>query len=373
MRLCYLADARSIHTLRWIRPFSVDNEIDLISFDYAGVWSTAVTLADYHAIGVRVHLVPRHLPGLLLVPFIVRNLVRSLGPDLVHAHYLTQYGFCAAFAGVHPLVVSAWGNDILIDPVESRIYRFMVEYALRRADLVTCDGENYLPYLQSSFGVEPSRIAVITHGVDTERFSPVHRDRAFVEGLFSGPVGAIVIDIRGFDPIYDLETLLRAMPGVLAHAPDTRFLIAGRGERKADFERLAADLGVLDAILFIDWIRHEDLPVYLASADIYVSTSVSDGGAVVSTLEAMASGLPLVVTDVGDHRRLIREGEIGFVVPVGDHGAIERAIIHLLDHPETRLAFGRVSAERIRQLADYRIEMTKVRSHYEQLIKKDTS
>jgi hypothetical protein len=112
MRICYLADARSGHTKRWIEYFAKDNEVDLITFDYATKDGAFITEKDYIKMGVRVHKIPRKIPNLLLTPVIVRRLIHKIAPDVLHAHYATQYGFCGAFSGFHPFILSVWGSDV---------------------------------------------------------------------------------------------------------------------------------------------------------------------------------------------------------------------------------------------------------------------
>ncbi len=131
MKICYLADARSGHTKRWVEYFAKDNEVDLITFDYATKDGTFITETDYIKMGVRVHKISKKMPNLLLAPIIVRRLIRKIEPDVLHAHYATHYGFCGAFSGFHPFVLSVWGSDVLIDPDKSMILKLMVKTALK--------------------------------------------------------------------------------------------------------------------------------------------------------------------------------------------------------------------------------------------------
>ena len=362
MRLCFCADARSIHTLRWVEAFASGNEIDLISFDYPDLRDGTVTPASYAPTGARLHLVPRTLPRLVTTPAVVRDLIRRLEPDLVHAHYATQYGFCAAFAGVHPLVVTCWGKDILIDP-ERRIFRSMIRYALAHADLVTVDGRNYAPRLRTEFGVPDERVVTVSHGVDTALFRPDRRNPAAVVG--GGP---LVVSIRGFRPVYDPLTLVRAIPAVRAAHPDAVFAIGGAGTATcAAVLAMAEALGVRDAIRFPGAVPHDTLPVCLASAAVYVSTSTSDGGMPVSTLEAMASGCAMVLTDAGDHAALAAE-DAAVVVPARDPERLAAAIIRLLDDPACRERLGANARALACRTYDYAANMAQMRGYYERLV-----
>ncbi|MCK4730887.1 MAG: glycosyltransferase, partial [Methanophagales archaeon] len=134
MRLCFLADRRSIHTKRWVEYFAKEHEIDLITLSYTKKEDTFVPEEEYKKMNVRVHKVSKQMPFLLLAPFKIRRLIKKIKPDVVHAHYVTQYGFCGTFSGFHPLVISPWGSDILVDPHDSWIIKALVRFALKRGD-----------------------------------------------------------------------------------------------------------------------------------------------------------------------------------------------------------------------------------------------
>jgi glycosyltransferase involved in cell wall biosynthesis len=362
MRLCFLADARSIHTLRWLEGCAGGTETDLISFDYHDLAAGPVTPASYAPTRARIHLVPRAAPGIVKTPLLARGLVRRIRPDIVHAHYATQYGFCAAFANVHPLVLTCWGSDILVDPQTSRLNREMVRFALSRADLVTVDGDYYRRVLEHDFGVPPEKIVRVSHGVDTTAFSPARRVADAVVG--NGPM---ILYVRGFRPVYDPLTLVRALPAVLADHPDAVAVLAGAPG--AAFDATVAEaraLGVADAVRFAGNVAHADLPPYLASASVYVSTSTSDGGMPVSTLEAMASGCAMAVTDAGDHPGLAAENA-AVVVPQRDPELLAGAIIHLLDHPACREQLGANARALACRDYDYAANMAAMRAHYDRL------
>ena len=143
---------------------------------------------------------------------------------------------------------------------------------------------------------------------------------------------------------------------VLKQVPDAKFIIANNGSQEAHLKEMAKSLDIWDSVRFVGLIQHHELPKYLASSDVYVSTSLSDGGAVVSTLEAMACGLASVVTDSGDHRKWIRNGENGFVVPTKNPEVLAEKIIYLLKNEEQRKLFGKISRRIIEEKGDYHKE-----------------
>ena len=368
MKICYLADARSGHTRRWVEYFAKTHEIDLITLSYTKKEDTFVPEEVYKKMDVRVHKISKKTPFLLFAPFKIRRLIKKIKPDIIHAHYVTQYGFCGAFSGFHPFVVSAWGSDVLVEPHKSKILKLMVKFALKKANLITCDGENSKEAM-IKFGEDSQKINIVYHGVDTKEFNPKQQDRKLREELeiFDSPT---VISTRGLEPIYDVESLIKAIPLVLKQVPDAKFVIVNNGSQEAHLKELSKSLGIWYNVRFVRLVQHHELPKYFASSDVYVSTSLSDGGIAISTIEAMACGLAPVVTDVGDNRKWIKEEENGFVVSIKDPEALAEKIIYLLEKEEVRKRFGENSRKIIEEKGDYYKEMEKMESIYIGLVKR---
>lgn len=403
MRICYLATADNIHTIRWVNYFAErGNEIHLISFrkpsnqlDSRVIFHSIDTYEDSNNSGrqktssIRVwkqrifSRIPLQLKQnsfiryfepvltkLLLVfqyQLKIHRLIREIKPDLTHAHYLSHYGLIGSFVNFHPICITVWGSDILID--SQGLTKCIFRYVLRKTDAITCDGENsYNTILM--LGIPQKKIHLISHGVDTKKFSPLKHDPDFMERIF-GTRYPVVICIRGFHPIYNVETVIRSIPLVMKEVPMVNFLIAGKNyeEEEDRIKKLAKLLGVFSAINFCGVISHDSLPQYLASSNIHVSVSLSDGGVAVSTFEAMSSGLPVVVTNTGDNSIWIKDNENGFVIPIRSPEQLAEKIIYLLHNPETRKRFGATNRSIVETKQNYYKEMEKVHVLYKNLVK----
>jgi glycosyltransferase involved in cell wall biosynthesis len=357
MKICYLADAKSIHTQRWVSYFAErGHEVHLISKNFA-----------FPLPNVKSHLLKRLPESKLTLPINtistvlqIKNLIRKIKPDIVHAHYVLDYGFYGALANFHPLVVTAWGSDVLLN--QSRTTR----YALKKADVITCDGENSRQAI-IDLGINKEKIKLISHGVNIFKFCPNYPDpRQLKEKLsLSGPTA---ISLRSLKPIYDVLSFIRAVPIVLIKAPDAKFIVVGDGPERGFLENLVNLGGFKDSVIFVGLISHDKIPDYLAAADVYVSTSLSDGGIAVSTLEAMSSGLVPISTDVGDVRDWISDGVNGFVIPIKDPVTLAEKIIYLFQNRDARTEFGEKSRDMVCERADYYKEMKKVEEMYKELV-----
>jgi len=292
--------------------------------------------------------------------------VKKIKPDILDAHYVTVNGYLAVASGFHPLVLSVWGSDILIDPQRNFLFKAATKYSLKRADVVTCDAEHIVEELVKH-GAPQEKVRLIHFGTDTRKFKPGQKSEK-LKGELGILDSTAVISLRSLKPIYDVESLIKAIPLVLEEIPEAKFIIAGEGEERQYLENLAASLGVSTSIRFVGMIANDELPQYLTSSDVYVSTSLSDAGLASSTAEAMACGLPVVITDFGDNRKWVEDGVNGFIVPLREPEALASRITYLLHNESDRIKFGQASRQIIEERNNYDKEMGKVEKFYEELI-----
>lgn len=286
-----------------------------------------------------------------------KKFVNKIKPDVLHAHYVFGYGIFGAYTGFHPFVLTAWGSDILID-VSSRFRKLLVKYSLKQADLITCDGNNVLEKL-IKMGVDPNKINVVYFGVDTKEFNSNQYNGDIRKNLliFDSPA---IISSKPLESIYDIGSLIKSVPLVLKKIPSAKFVIAGTGSQKEKLMQLAVSLNILDSISFTGFIPSDEYPEYLATSDIYVCTALSDGGLAVSTKEAMACELPVIVTDSGVNTEWIKDGKNGFVIPQKNPIVLAEKIIFLIEHKDIRRKFGRVGRKLVVENFEYDVEMKKV-------------
>lgn len=370
MRLCYVGTLNSIHMQRWIRYFTTTgDEVHLLSPSNTSEISTeGVRLHVFRTFRTRARILDFVLNGLIMIPRILqfRALFRRLSPDVVHVHYINDAAFYAALTGFRPLVVTAWGSDVLIGPRESPLLRWVVGFVLRRADLITCDADHMRDVL-IRLGADPSRVAIIYFGTDTVRFSPAQRDQGLRAYLGLAGVTA-VLSSRSLEPTYDVETLITAVPLVLDQTPAVKFVIAGSGSEESRLRGMVESLEVGEAVRFVGRLPESEMARYVASADVYVSTAISDGGLAASTAEAMACGLPVIITDVGDNRLWVKDGVNGFIVPPRNPQMLASSIVRLVMDGEVRERFGRNNRRIIEERNNWSKEMARMGQLYGALI-----
>lgn len=363
MRLCYVAPL-SVHTSLWIRYFcETGHEVHVVSSGPSSDKMAGATVHRLRRYGPKTRPINYPLNSLpLLLQF--RQVLRDIRPDIVHIHCVTDLALLAAASGFHPLMVSPWGSDVLVSPHQSRFSRWLASFVLRRADLITCEGEHVKTEL-ARLGADPDKMHSVLFGVDTARFHPAPQPE--LRQRFGVADAPVAISIRLLNPLYDVGSFIKAMPAVLEQVPAARFVIGATGIQEQELRALAESLGVLASIKFVGWIPHDDLPQYLAMADVYVSTSTSDTTSI-SLLEAMACGLPVVVTD--PHRSsasFVRDLENGFIVPVRDPAVLAERLITVLSDGNLRSRMSAANRQLIIEKADYLVEMERMQGLYNQM------
>jgi len=356
MKICYLANARSIHTQRWAKHFlSQGHEVTVISYQSGEIEGVRTICLSSAASVSQLNI--------LLLLSRVRRIVREIRPDILHAHYATSYGLAGALTGRSPLIVTAWGSDVLITPEESWVYRQMVRFVLSRADLITSMAQHMTHHLIERNYAAAEKIITLPFGVDTEVFNLNHRTRLHGDEL------GVVVSTRRLDPGYDVDIYVQAIPKVLDAYRNARFIIAGDGSLRTQLDKLAASLGVRENIEFRGQISHQDMPKLLGEADVFVTTSPSDGNNI-SLNEAMACGVFPVATDIPANRAWIEHRKNGLLFSCRDSQQLSDAIIEALRRPEWRQGVTAQNWEIVRTQASWSHSMVEMEFHYFRLLRK---
>ena len=197
-------------------------------------------------------------------------------------------------------------------------------------------------------GLSADRIRNIGWMADFSRFQDVD-GRGLRAKLLPRPFERLVLFVGRLVKQKDLPTLLRAAALVRQQRPDARFVLVGGGDQEDLARRLAAELALGDGLVFTGPVPHQDVPGYYAACDVFALPSRYEGNARVLA-EAGASGRPVVTADVSGARDTVREGDTGFVVPIGRPDLLAGRLLELLDDPDRAEAMGARGREHVLQL-----------------------
>jgi rhamnosyl/mannosyltransferase len=316
--------------------------------------------------GVRVTKAPRHLnvqsaPISLDFPNAARRLTSTA--DIAHVHSPYPAGeACNLLYGHARKTVITWHSDVVRQQTLLRFYAPILRRVIARADRILPTSEMYArtsPWLRDHL----NKCTVVPLGVDVSRFSLGRREQErkrrgeeLRQTLLSSfhpftPSPFLLLSVGRLRYYKGLDDLIRAMP----HLPDVVTVLVGIGPMEAEWKALARQIGVADRVIFAGEVSDADLLSYYHAADAYVIPANSRAEAFgIAILEAMASGLPVISTEVGTATSWVNQhGVTGLVTPPHSPDAIAQAVRQLRDEV-LRERMGK--AGRARVLAEFTLQ-----------------
>jgi glycosyltransferase involved in cell wall biosynthesis len=192
-------------------------------------------------------------------------------------------------------------------------------------------------FLIDTFGYPPERVVIVHNGIDTSLFRPPAPGEV-------APHGPTCINVARLSPQKGHNVLLDAMAIVVKQVPGARLVVIGDGELRGALRERIRDLGLDDHVELTGSLPREQVASRLRGADLFILPSRYEGSPL-ALMEAMASGLACVATDVSGVRELITGGATGRIVPVGIPAAMAAAIVELLSNHWVRSAIGVASRQ----------------------------
>jgi N-acetyl-alpha-D-glucosaminyl L-malate synthase BshA len=283
------------------------------------------------------------LESLKLIPTFVnmlaqiRKIVKQYDINLIHAHWAIPSGFLAALACSNiPLITTLRGLDVKVSG-KQRMFQLPVKYALKKSTRIVALS-NKLKQEAIDAGAEVDKIHVIPGGVDIKKFKPL--DKHATRARFNLPEGFLIIFVGNLIKLKGVDRLIR-ISAKLSRDFSFHLLIVGDGPERVNLENMSTDLK-LETIRFTGRISHDDMPFYMAAADVLILLSESEGlpGCV---QEAMACGVPVIANNVGGLPDLISDGTNGYLVNSDEE--TEERLRTLISSPEKRTSMGACALE----------------------------
>ena len=278
--LCLLGDANSVHLQRWAREMLVRG------------WRVSVVTARpalIEGVADQIVLPPVARSGdWLLRSGAARRAVQALAPDIVHAHYVTSYGYLGARTGRRPLVMTAWGSDLLLTPKQSVLMRWLTGWTLRQADLVSGDS---VDLIEEMARYRPRQPPLLVHwGVDLARFAPLP---------WAGKPRFEIVSLRNWEPNYRVDAIVQALALFRQREPEAavHLHLLGGGPLQESLTSQVHALGLQNQVTLHGRLDDAGMAAVLARCKVSVSVPVSDATSV-SVLESMACGLAVVASDL---------------------------------------------------------------------------
>ncbi|MDD5730485.1 MAG: glycosyltransferase [Candidatus Omnitrophica bacterium] len=301
----------------------------------------------------------RHISPAVFIKTTLRLIKLAKWADVVHVqkchHYAAVPAAAAAYLSGKPLHYDwdDWEEMIWYESCGRNWHSFLIGFSfkiLEKSLPVLSDSvsvsSSFLGKLALQFGAQKKNIFSAPVGADTVQFSPrVDGSKVKKEHKVASPLVLYIGQLNGAQYI---EMLIKAAEVILRKYPHTRFMVVGGGFRQEYLEGLVKELNMKDSVIFTGSVSFDKVPEYIAAADICVAcfqdTLVTRCKSPLKVAEYLASGKPIVASDVGEVRNMVESA--GILTLPGDVDSLVKGITMLLEDEKLRLEMGRLSRKR---------------------------
>jgi glycosyltransferase involved in cell wall biosynthesis len=291
-----------------------------------------------------------------------RRLTREIKPDLIHAGPIQTCAFIAVLSGFRPILTMSWGFDLMDDVHRNKWWAWVTRYTLKRSTFFTSDA-NVTRDKAVAYGMNPERTVVFPWGVDLEHFSP--------SSFILHPSSFTLFCNRAWESRYGVDVLARAFVKVAQQNENVNLILLNGGSQGNVIRQILQNGGVLDRVAFVGHVSQTDLPHWYQRADLYISPSHVDGSSV-SLMEALACGLPCLVSDIPANKEWVVDDENGWLFRDGDANHLAEKILSAISQREKLPRVGESSRRLAEMRADWKKNAEALMNVYRSLIKSDS-
>jgi len=271
------------------------------------------------------------------------RLIRREKPDIVDTHQSKAgaLGRLAALLAGTKVTIHTIHGHVFYDffgKLKSSLIVLVERLLARHSSLLVAVSENVRKEILAFKVGTPEKVITVPLGLELDRFLSIDGPSGNLRGELGLSEGDILIgNVQRLVPTKGHRYLFRSIQLLKESAPEVRFVIAGDGEMRGELEQLAENLGLKENIYFLGF--RKDVDNVYADSDAIVFPSLTEGSPI-AIIEALASGRPVVATDVGGISELVDDGKCGFVVPAKDPRALTEALLKLIRDEGLRKSFG---------------------------------
>lgn len=291
----------------------------------------------------------------------LRHVIQEIQPDLIHAGPIQTCAFLAVLSGFRPILTMSWGYDLVQEADRSRWMRWVTRYTLKRSAYFVSDAD-VSREKAVAFGMDAENTVVFPWGIDLKHFRP--RPSANRKSPIANRKSFTLFCNRTWEPIYGVDVLAKAFVRVAALNPGLDLILLGGGSQGPKLRQILMNAGLLERVHFGGQVAYRDLPRWYHMADLYISASHVDGSSV-SLMEALASSLPCLVSDIPGNREWIADGVNGWLFSDGDVDDLAEKILHALKNRRSFRKIGKAARQTAEQKADWQKNFGKLLEAYE--------
>jgi len=295
----------------------------------------------------------------------LRRIIKEIKPDLIHAGPIQNCAFLVALSGFRHLLTMSWGYDLVMDADKSAWMRWVTQYTLKRSAFFTSDA-NVSRDKAVAFGMNPEKTVIFPWGTEIEHFVPRKEERRKKSASSKNRKSVTLFCSRTWEAIYGVDVLAKAFVKVASVNPDVNLILLGGGSHGASIRQILIRGGVMDRVHFGGQVGQRDLPRWYHMADMYISPSHVDGTSV-TLLEALASGLPCLVSDIPGNKDWIEEGVNGWLFHDGDVDDLTEKILNAIKNRRLFKKIGDAARRTAEEKADWKKNFGKLLDAYDKV------
>jgi N-acetyl-alpha-D-glucosaminyl L-malate synthase BshA len=340
------------------------HEVAFISYDTPLRLSELPPRVSYHEVEIEQYPLLKHFPYTLALASKMAEVTHALRLDILHSHYAIPFGAAALLAKQITsdlpvkVVTTLHGTDITLVGSNAS-FKPVTKLAIEQADAVTAVSKFLQQETYSQFGIERD-VQVISNFVDPDR-----HDVAPCPCLqWSGSRRKTLMHISNFRPVKRVRDVIQIFAQVAA-VVDARLVLVGDGPDLPVAREMGEKLGISDRMEFVGVV--DTVASLLVVADVLLLPSSSESFGLVA-LEAMASGVPVIASDVGGIPEVVEHGVTGYLAPVGDVKQMARYTIDLLEDRHQHDRFSLAARDRAQERFDYRLIVPQYEALYQDVI-----
>ena len=324
--------------------------------------------------GIEVHRI--YFPHIKLIGFFgytffawltLKSVIKRRGIDIIHSHTIPN-ALIAKFIGDIPKVETEHSSGFL-EMVGKGKYKWRYNWLLNHANHIIGPSKELVDTF-IELDISPDKTSFISNGVDIEKFNPdVGGDK--IRDRYNIRLDEkIVLCPRRLEPKNGVYHFIKAIPHIIKEIGNVKYLIVGDGSEMNKLKEAVSKLKIANQVIFVGSVVNSEMPKYYAASDIVVLPSLKEATSIAG-LEAMASGKPLVGTNVGGIPQIITEGETGILVPPKNPEALGRAIVYLLTNNEKRIEIGLNARKRVETEFSWEVIAKKTMRIYELVLQEE--
>jgi L-malate glycosyltransferase len=342
------------------------HDVAFVSYDTPLRLGELPPRVSFHEVEIEQYPLLKHFPYTLALASKLAEVAETKELDILHAHYAIPFGAAALLAKQIvtsrdlKVVLTLHGTDITLVG-NNASFKPVTKMTIENADAVSVVSKFLKEETIRQFNIK-RELNIIYNFIDPERheLEPCPCIPQCTENARK-----TIMHISNFRPVKRIRDVI-AVFARIAQAIDSRLILVGDGPDAIVAREMGKELGILDRIKFVGIV--DRVAPLLARADLFLLPSSTESFGLVA-LEAMASGVPVIASDVGGIPEVVEHGRTGFLAPVGDVDAMASHAIELLQNDSEHCQFGIEAQEQSRQNFDYRLIVPQYEQLYERTLK----